>query len=209
MTVCFVTGRRRLERSIEGLLRLVRDAVSAGVDLIQVRERDLEANVLAVLVTDVMAIAHGSGTKVVVNDRLDVAVACGADGVHLRADSVSVAAARRIAPPGFLVGRSVHTADEARVASREGADYLIAGTLYATSSKPDGSGRLGIAGLRTIVQASSVPVLAIGGVTLERFADVAATGAAGVAAISLFGQMPTAQIVAVARLSFDSAKRAP
>ena len=129
VTACFVTGRRRLELSIEGLLGLVGDAVRAGVDLIQVRERDLEANVLARLVSDVMAIAHGSNTKVVVNDRLDVAVACGADGVHLRADSIGVAAARRLAPPGFVVGRSVHAADEARVASREGADYLIAGTL--------------------------------------------------------------------------------
>jgi thiamine-phosphate pyrophosphorylase len=209
VTICFVTGRRRLQRSIEGLLALVEDAVRAGVDLIQVRERDLEANVLAVLVSDVMAVARGSDTKVVVNDRLDVALACGADGVHLRADSVGVAAARRIAPRGFLVGRSVHTVDEARVASSERADYLMAGTLYPTSSKPDASGWLGNAGLRTIVRASSVPVLAIGGVTLDQFADVAATGAAGVAAISLFGQMPAAQIVAAARLSFDSAKPAP
>jgi len=116
-----------------------------------------------------------------VNDRIDVALACGADGVHLRADSVSVAAARTLAP--FLVGRSVHTVAEAIAAS--GADYLIAGTVFPSVSKPSAA-VLGVQGLKAIVDATTVPVLAIGGMTAERVPDVLRTGAAGIAAVGLF-----------------------
>jgi thiamine-phosphate pyrophosphorylase len=164
----------------------VRFAVDAGVDLIQVRERDLEAAALAGCVTDLLTVTRGTATRIVVNDRLDVALACGADGVHLRADSVAIAAARRLAPLGFLVGRSVHTASEAADASD--ADYLIAGTVFPSPSKGLGHRLLGVDGLRAVVLASAVPVLAIGGISLDHLDSVAATGAAGVAAIGLFMQ---------------------
>jgi thiamine-phosphate pyrophosphorylase len=164
----------------------VRFAVDAGVDLIQVRERDLEAAALAGCVTDLLTVTRGTATRIVVNDRLDVALACGADGVHLRADSVAIAAARRLAPLGFLVGRSVHTASEAADASD--ADYLIAGTVFPSPSKGLGYRLLGVDGLRAVVLASAVPVLAIGGISLDHLDSVAATGAAGVAAIGLFMQ---------------------
>jgi thiamine-phosphate pyrophosphorylase len=166
------------------LLEQLRRAVDDGVDLIHVRERDLEAACLAALVIDIKAITQGTSTRVVVNDRLDVAVACAADGVHLRGDSMPIAAARLLGPRPFLVGRSVHTAAEAKAGG--GADYLIAGTVFPSTSKEDGAPTIGLEGLKAIVAATSVPVLAIGGVTADRVAEVVAAGAAGVAAISLF-----------------------
>lgn len=192
MTRCLVTDRRRLcpgARSFadarRGLVEQARRAAAEGIDLIQVRERDLEAAALAALVADVVAITRGSATRVLVNDRIDVALACGADGVHLRADSVPVAEARRLLPAPRLVGRSVHSVREAVAAA--GADYLIAGTVFPSASKRTGSAELlGIEGLRAIVSATAVPVLAIGGITPDRIDSVLAAGAAGIAAIGLF-----------------------
>jgi thiamine-phosphate pyrophosphorylase len=198
---CLVTDRRRLTEagaSVDDARRLLlaqlEEAVEGGVDLIQVRERDLDAASLAALVGDVVALARGTRTRVVVNDRLDVALARGAGGVHLRADSIAASHARRIAPPGFLIGRSVHAVDE--VPAAEGCDYLIAGTVFPSRSKDRGAPLLGLDGLHAIARAARVPVLAIGGVTPDRFEEIAAAGAAGVAGIGLF-------------LPFDRAKPAP
>jgi thiamine-phosphate pyrophosphorylase len=121
-----------------------------------------------------------------VNDRLDIALACGADGVHLRGDSIPARQVRLHTPQSFLVGRSIHALEE--VDSAGPVDYLIAGTVFATESKPGKSGRdlLGVDGLAAVVRAASLPVLAIGGVTMDRVPEVMRTGAAGVAAIGLF-----------------------
>lgn len=152
------------------------------------RERDLEAAALADIVAELLTVTRGTATQIVVNDRLDVALACGAGGVHLRADSIPIAAARRLAPAGFLVGRSVHTAREAADASD--ADYLVAGTAFPSASKDLSHRLLGMDGLRAIVAATTVPVLAIGGISLDNVDVVAATGVAGVAAIGLFMHSP-------------------
>jgi len=159
-------------------------AVEAGIDLVQVRERDLEASQLSAIVREMIAVARGSSTRVIVNDRLDVALACGADGVQLRGDSIPVNAARRLAPEHFLIGRSVHSVDEAVSAAE--ADFLVAGTVFPTLSKDGGAPLLGVEGLRAIVQSARVPVLAIGGVNEATVVRVARTGAAGCAAIGLF-----------------------
>ena len=188
---CLVTDRRRLcpetvafEAARRRLIDQAKWAVTSNVDLIQVRERDLETADLARLVSDIVQVSRGSGTRVVVNDRLDVALACGADGVHLRHDSVRAETVRTIAPAGFLVGRSVHGLAEAQGAGP--VDYLIAGTVFPTPSKPAATPILGLDGLADVVQAVAVPVLAIGGITRERLDEVAATGAAGAAGIGLF-----------------------
>ncbi len=181
---CLVTDRRRADP-----VQQARRAAEAGIDLIQVRERDLEAGALATLVTDVLAATRGTRTRVVVNDRLDVAIACGAAGVHLRGDSVPVLAARRLTGAGFLIGCSVHRVEE--VERTAGADYLIAGTVFSTSSKPAGLGQpplLGLEGLAAIVRAAPGPVLAIGGITDDRIEPITAAGAAGFAAIGLFAE---------------------
>ena len=189
--LCLVTDRRRLcpdtvafEAARRRLVDQAKWAVTSNVDLIQVRERDLETADLARLVSDLVRVSRGSGTRVVVNDRLDVALACGADGVHLRHDSVRAETVRTIAPAGFLVGRSVHGRAEAEGAGP--VDYLIAGTVFPTPSKPAATPILGLDGLADLVQAVAVPVLAIGGITRERLDEVAATGAAGAAGIGLF-----------------------
>ena len=170
--ICLVTDRRRLvaaataAAAAPGALRArlvaqVRHAVDAGIDLIQVRERDLEARALAALVTELLAVTRGTPTRLVVNDRMDVALACGADGVHLRGDSIPIAMARRIAPPsGFSIARSVHGVDEAIAA---GADYLIAGTVFRPRRSRDRRlcSVLRAAGNR---RGRGCPVLAIGGI---------------------------------------------
>jgi thiamine-phosphate diphosphorylase len=120
----------------------------------------------------------------VVNDRVDVALASGADGVHLRSDSIAPHVVRQMTPNGFVIGRSVHSASEA--ASVAGVDYLIAGTVWTSASKNEGHQLLGLDGFSSIVRATHVPVLAIGGVTIDRVGEIAKAGGAGIAAIGLF-----------------------
>lgn len=190
-----------------------RYAVEAGVDAIQVRERDLGARDLAELVTGLLQVARGTQTLILVNDRLDVALACGADGVHLRADSVAPAVVRRLVPQGFIIGRSVHSVEEARAAP--GADYLIAGTVWETASKPAGAPLIGIGGFASIASAVRIPTLAVGGVTIERAGDIAGVGGAGIAAIGLFhgrrfsdgcAAAPLGTLVASLRQQFDAGR---
>jgi thiamine-phosphate pyrophosphorylase len=145
--------------------------VDAGVDLVQVRESDLEAGALVSLVGQLLAIARGTPTRIVVNDRIDVALASGADGVHLRGDSIPVGAARQLAPAGFLIGRSVHRVEEAIAAAD--ADYLIAGTVFPSASKAAGAPLLGVEGLKAVARSVERPVLAIGGISDDRLGAVA------------------------------------
>jgi thiamine-phosphate diphosphorylase len=161
-------------------------AARAGAHLVQVRERDLEGGALVSLVRRCVEAVRGSRARVLVNDRLDVALAAGAHGVHLRADSMPAARVRAVCPPGFLVGRSVHAPDEAvRVESEGGLDYLIFGTLFPTVSKP-GRQTAGLEALAGLVRAVRLPVLAVGGIAADNLGDVGATGAAGYAAIGMF-----------------------
>ena len=193
-------------------------AVEARIDVVQVRERDLETVALAALVGEALAMTRGTKTRLVVNDRLDVALAVHADGVHLRGDSMPPSAARSLAPPGFLVGRSIHSAWEAIEAS-SATDYVIAGTVWASPSKPERHPLIGVRGLAGIVRATKTPVVAIGGITVERAAEVAAAGAAGVAGVGLFMRpgpkqsggcrtMPLVRCAAAVRARFDTFRSA-
>ena len=226
MILHLVTDRRRLSGSADWsrmrkcLLSQARHAVDAEIDFVQIRERDLEAADLAALVADVVALARGTRTRVLVNDRVDVALASGAAGVHLRSDSAPAAAVRSIVPAGFVIGRSVHTVAEAVAAAPE-VDYVIAGTVWPLSGKPDSHPVLGVKGLSDIVRAVNVPVLAIGGVTSDRADAVAMSGAAGVAAIGLFmgparnGEptpcraAPIGEVARAVRVRFDTSAAAP
>jgi thiamine-phosphate pyrophosphorylase len=161
-------------------------AVAAGIDVIQLREPALSAAELLTLATSIVDIAKGSATQLVVNDRYDVARASGAHGVHLRSRSPLPRDIRVDAPAGFLIGRSIHTV--ADVAASDGADYLIAGTVWPTTSKPAAHATIGLTGLRDIARATAIPVLAIGGVTVDRAPLVLEQGAAGLAAIALFAE---------------------
>jgi thiamine-phosphate pyrophosphorylase len=185
-----VTDRHRLagpvpfEDGRRCLLRQVGYAIDARIDCIIVRERDLEARDLADLTMAIVKLTRGTRTRVVVNDRVDVALASGADGVHLRGDSIAPPVIRRMTPPGFLVGRSVHGVEEA--AAVTGVDYFIAGTVWPSASKPEGHPLLGLDGFAAIVKAVRLPVLAIGGVAIDRVREVSSVGGAGIAAIGLF-----------------------
>ena len=184
--VCLVTDRRQLPApEDDSLVRLVAAAAACGVPLVQVRERgDSDRSILA-LVRRLVRAAEGSATKIVVNDRLDIALAAGAHGVHLRADSVPAACVRQLAPGGFLVGRSVHSAGEAADAGP--VDYLVFGTVFGTPGKP-ADAPAGLQPLAAAAAATAVPVLAIGGITTDNVQRVARSGAAGVAGIRLFAE---------------------
>ena len=190
--VCLVTDRRRLPAARGGdgpacdaLVELARAAGRAGVDIVQVRERGLGDRWLLRLVARIVAAVRGSATRVVVNDRADIACAAGAGGVHVRSGGPPPMRVRAIAPAHWLIGRSVHRPDDVRPAEVEGADYAICGTVFESASKP-GRRPLGVDGLAGVARRASLPVLAIGGVDAGNATLVAGAGAAGVAAIGYF-----------------------
>lgn len=163
------------------LVTLVQVALDAGLRAVQLREKDLPGRPLLALAETLRVETARRGALLFVNDRLDIALAVGADGVHLGAASVPPAVARRLLPPGALVGLSTHTPDEA--AAARDADFCFFGPVYATPSKVGFGPAQGTARLTEAVRAASVPVLAIGGVTAKAVAEVRAAGAAGVAVI--------------------------
>lgn len=181
------------------LLDRIGAATRAGVHLIQIRQPGMDGRALASLVRRAVAVAEDTGARVLVNDRVDVAMAAGAHGVHLRGNSVPAVRVRAVVPSGFLVGRSVHSAEEAaRVATEGGLDYLIFGTVFETSSKP-GVEPAGAARLADTCAAVTLPVLAVGGVTIPRLGEVRAAGAAGFAAIGLFSDHQAGDMSAIVR----------
>ena len=191
--ICLVTRVRGEAGSLERarLLDRLVDAATAGVDIIQVRERLLSDRDLARFTATLVERLAAAGTRVLVNDRADVALAAGAHGLHLKSDGPAAADVRRLAPPGFIVGRSIHNAADARALSLDGGyDYLLFGTVFHSQSKPDGHPVAGLQALREACAAASIPVLAIGGIDAARARQVREVGAVGIAAISLFTATP-------------------
>ncbi len=176
------------------LLQVLRRAAAAGVDWIQVREKDLPTRALVELARAAVSEVGGSDARVLVNDRLDVALAAGAAGVHLGRESLPAAAVTRWcgtaghAPQGFLVGVSCHSLGEAQQAEDDGAHYVLFGPVFATPSKAAYGPPLGLDRLAEVCRAVHIPVLAIGGVKLENATTCLNAGAAGIAAIRLFQQ---------------------
>lgn len=165
----------------QGDLAALPAALRGGVDAVQVRNKSLPAADLLAAAQRALPLCRAAGALLLVNDRVDVALACGADGVHLAAKSLTPAAARHIF--GGLVGVSVHDLAGAVAAAAAGADYVTFGHVFPTSSKP-GLPPQGLRALRAVVEAVEVPVLAIGGIGPANAADVLATGCAGIAVIS-------------------------
>lgn len=179
--LCLVTDRAAcLGRPLE---KVVVGAVAAGARLVQLREKDLPARELLQLGARLLGPVRAGGAALVVNDRVDVALALGADGVHLGGGSLPVRAARRLVGDRALVGASVHSLEEAVRAEEEGADYLLLGTIFETRSHP-GVKPAGTALIARVVAAVRVPVIAIGGINPRNAAAVMEAGAAGAAVIS-------------------------
>jgi thiamine-phosphate pyrophosphorylase len=174
-------------------LAALRLAAQAGCPFIQIREKDLSARQLTEFVRAAVCLARPFGAKVLVNDRLDVAWAAGADGVHLRVNSLPAAAVREQAQtrglPDFLLGVSTHSLAEATIAARAGANFIVCGPIYDTPSKREFGVPLGLERLSEICRAIKIPVFALGGISLANFHEALAQGAAGIAGISLFSEL--------------------
>jgi thiamine-phosphate pyrophosphorylase len=176
---------------------LVQAAVVARIDLVQIREKNLTASVLYQLATNAAIITKGSATKLLVNDRSDIAAAAGADGVHLTTSSLPTAVVRQTFGDDFLIGVSTHSIEEAKVAHQEGADFAAFGPVFETAAKKEFGEPTGLTGLAGVCsELSTFPVLALGGVELGNVAQCLRAGARGVAAIRMLQQ--PAQLAEVA-----------
>lgn len=189
MILCHITDRRAAGGT-GALLALVERNARAGVHWIQIREKDLDARSLASLVEQ--ALRRCGPARILVNSRADVALACGAAGLHLPAGSPPPSAWRPICPPGFLIGVSCHTIEELREAERSGADYALFAPVFRPLSKDDARPPHGLEGLRRACASVRMPVLALGGVTAENAPLCVEAGAAGAAAITWFQSGQTA-----------------
>jgi thiamine-phosphate pyrophosphorylase len=169
------------------LLALIRSAVESGITLVQLREKDLSGRALHELASAAAQIARGSATRILVNDRADIARASGCDGVHLTTRSLDTAVVRRAFGEEFLIGVSAHTPAEAHAARDGGADFAVFGPVFDTPSKRAYGASLGTESLREATRAlAPFPLVALGGVDEENAAEVLRAGAAGVAGIRLF-----------------------
>ena len=174
------------DRSALGGLSLeeaVAQAVEGGANLVQLREKDLPAADLLALAERLRAVTRLGRALFLVNDQLDVALACAADGVHLPEQGLTVAVARRLAGDGFIIGRSVHGVAEAVRAQEEGADYVQVGPIFASRSHP-GQPVAGLGLLEAVAARVTIPILAVGGITAANVDQAMAAGASGAAVIS-------------------------
>ncbi|HEU0051574.1 MAG TPA: thiamine phosphate synthase [Longimicrobium sp.] len=166
------------------VVEVVRAALRGGAPAIQLRAKEMGAREMTELARALIAETRTAGALLFVNDRVDVALAAGADGAHLGDDDLPLAAARRIAPPGFLLGMSADSPEGARAAERDGADYVGVGPVYGTASKADAGDAIGTARIAEVAAAVRIPVVGIGGIAIGNARPVIEAGAAGVAVIS-------------------------
>lgn len=194
-----------------GLVAACKDALEGAGDdayriAIQLREKDLTGRELLALARELRSICTAHGARLLINDRVDVALACNADGVHLPADSFSVRDARELLGKSKLIGCSTHSIAEVEAANRAGADFVVFGPVYDPISKGAYRTAMGFEALRAACEVSDTPVYALGGITAERIAELGDCEVAGVAGIgSIFGATsPGAATRALLRAMFDN-----
>ncbi len=186
------------------LITLAKAAVTAKIDLFQIREKHLSASVLYALTSRIADITRGSDTKLLVNDRADIAAAAGADGVHLATDSLPARVVRRAFGENFLIGVSTHSLTEAVAARTAGADFAVFGPVFNTPAKQIYGEPQGLEQLEAVAAAmGEFPVLALGGISAEKVSDCIRAGAQGVAAIRMLNDpLRLARVAGEIRKSF-------
>lgn len=176
-----MTDRKQVTRP---LLEVVEECLEGGLRAVQLREKDLPVRELLGMAAPLREATRRRGARFLVNDRVDVALAVGADGAQRTHESLPVSVMREVGGPGFMVGASVHSVAEARTVAAEGADFIVFGPVFDTPSKRPYGPPQGLAALGQVTAAVATPVLAIGGITADRVRDILAVGAVGVGVIS-------------------------
>lgn len=189
------------------LLDCVREALEGGVTLVQYRAKTASSAEMYAKALQLKALCDSFKVPLIINDRLDIAMAVGAAGVHLGQDDLPCAAARKILGEDYIIGVSAHNPAEAKAALQSGADYLGCGAAFGTATKADVQ-KLGMEGLAAICKAKGLPVVGIGGVTADNYREVRAAGADGAAIVSGILAQPdiSATVRAIARVSQEFAK---
>jgi len=187
--LCYITDRHALAPL--PLAAHLRASVQAGVDLIQLREKDLDSRELLRLAKFAVGCSRQSNTRIIINDRLDIALASGAHGVHLGGQSVPTNVVRPLVEKDFVIGVSCHSLEDAVKAESDGADYALLGPIFDTPSKRQYGPPLGLEKLSEVANRIRIPILALGGITVERVKPCLKAGARGIAAIRLFQECPS------------------
>jgi thiamine-phosphate pyrophosphorylase len=178
-----ITDRKQLSAGCS-LYNAVRQALAGGVRAVQLREKDISTRELLKLAYSMRALTSKYDAKLFINDRLDIALAVGADGIHLRQNSIPTDAVRKAVEKKLLIGVSTHSMKEAKEAEKGGADFITFGPVYKTPSKLKYGVPVGLKRLKTVCSAINIPVFALGGVKRRRIEEVMKTGAHGTAMIS-------------------------
>ena len=186
-----LTDRRQTHQ--RPLASVLSQALEAGARMVQIREKDLDTPALIDLAQQLIPVIKQHQGKVLLNDRVDLALALNADGVHLRSDSLPLPLARRILGNEKLIGISTHSVEEVQYAENEGADFVVLGPIFETPSKQIYGHPLGLHTLETACRVSHLPIFAIGGITQNYVHPVISSGAYGIAVISSILQAPCIQ----------------
>ncbi|WP_304230082.1 thiamine phosphate synthase [Phascolarctobacterium succinatutens] len=189
------------------LIDCVREALEGGVTLVQYRAKTASSEEMYAEALQLKALCDSFNVPLIINDRLDIAMAVGAAGVHLGQDDLPCAAARKILGEDYIIGVSAHNPAEAKAALQSGADYLGCGAVFGTATKADVQ-KLGTEGLAAICREKGLPVVGIGGVTADNYREVRAAGADGAAIVSGILAQPNirATVEAIAKVSQEFAK---
>ncbi len=178
-----ITDRHQIQKG-RHLLEVLEELLQAGVKMIQLREKDLSAAELYPLAKELRALCHRHKSLLLINDRIDLAQAVGADGVHLGGHSLPIKVARKILGSSYLIGASTHSATEVKSAQNQGADFITYGPIYFTPSKAAYGNPVGIESLHDICDTCKIPVYALGGIKTNNMKETLQTGIHGVAIIS-------------------------
>ncbi len=213
-TICLITSGQttiRTEPASEEFSRILQQAkaaVAAEVDLLQLREKNLNARVLYELARQLAELVQESATRLLINDRADIALAAGADGVHLTSASLEAAVIRKAFGDDFLIGVSTHSLEEAREAHEHGADFVVFGPVFETESKRGHGEPIGLQKLDEVAtELAPFPVLALGGVTLDNVAGCLRSGVTGIAAIRMLNDPASlSRVVEEIRSKFEKQK---